>query len=118
MNADLKKRWVEALRSGQYPQQTDGWLRTDDGFCCLGVLCDLSGAGEWEEERMQTKRGESGYPYKAGQTVGVVFLPLGLDKLVGLLYDGQHDLAEMNDTGKTFAEIADWIEANIPGDAP
>lgn len=39
-------RLVEALRSGDYPQ-TDGRLHNQDGYCCLGVACDLSRLGEW-----------------------------------------------------------------------
>jgi hypothetical protein len=39
--------WCEALESGKYKQTTHS-LRKGDGFCCLGVACDLSGAGEWD----------------------------------------------------------------------
>lgn len=41
MNEDIKRRWVEALRSGEYPQARD-YLHSEDGFCCLGVLCKLA----------------------------------------------------------------------------
>jgi hypothetical protein len=38
------------LRSGKYPQDK-GRLRTDQGFCCLGVFCDRyrkeTGNGKW-----------------------------------------------------------------------
>ena len=37
---DNAKKWVKALRSGDY-KQGHGRLRTDDTFCCLGVACDL-----------------------------------------------------------------------------
>lgn len=40
-NKEVIKKWVDALRSGEY-KQTDGALRKEDGFCCLGVLCDLA----------------------------------------------------------------------------
>jgi len=41
MNQDIKQRWIDALRSGQY-QQGVGCLRNaQNQFCCLGVLCDL-----------------------------------------------------------------------------
>jgi len=40
MNQNIKKQWVEALRSGKY-KQGRRWLRHTDLFCCLGVLCDL-----------------------------------------------------------------------------
>lgn len=40
MNADIKAKWVAALRSGEYKQGHEH-LRVDDSYCCLGVLCDL-----------------------------------------------------------------------------
>ena len=40
MDQNIKKQWVEALRSGKYEQGKD-WLQNEGRFCCLGVLCDL-----------------------------------------------------------------------------
>lgn len=40
MNKGIKDRWITALRSEKY-SQTKGNLRDDEGYCCLGVLCDL-----------------------------------------------------------------------------
>jgi hypothetical protein len=42
MNQDIKQRWVDALRSGEY-EQGRGCLHDSNGssFCCLGVLTDL-----------------------------------------------------------------------------
>lgn len=51
MNPAIKAQWVAALRSGEY-QQGRNFLRTDEGFCCLGVLCDLAvkaGVADWGE---------------------------------------------------------------------
>lgn len=36
-----RRMWVKALRSGKYAQG-QGQLKTTDGYCCLGVLCDLA----------------------------------------------------------------------------
>ena len=42
MNRQIKDKWITALRSGEYNQDSDGgYLKTCDGYCCLGVLCDL-----------------------------------------------------------------------------
>lgn len=41
MKPEIKKRWIEALRSGKY-NQGRGYLCKDDSFCCLGVLCELA----------------------------------------------------------------------------
>ena len=40
MNQEIKRRWVEALRSGEYKQGREA-LKRQGQFCCLGVLCDL-----------------------------------------------------------------------------
>jgi hypothetical protein len=41
MDPAIRQRWTAALRSGDYDQGTL-YLRQDDKFCCLGVLCDLA----------------------------------------------------------------------------
>lgn len=41
MKADVKVKWIAALRSGDY-EQGKGALHKDGKFCCLGVLCDLA----------------------------------------------------------------------------
>ena len=51
MKPEIKKLWVEALRSGEY---TQGSMRlfNNESFCCLGVLCDLHAketGGQWED---------------------------------------------------------------------
>jgi hypothetical protein len=40
MKEKYKKKWLKALRSGEY-DQTIGQLASDDGYCCLGVLCEV-----------------------------------------------------------------------------
>lgn len=47
MNTENAQKLVAALRSGQYPQ-AKGALRKAEGYCCLGVACDISGLGKWE----------------------------------------------------------------------
>lgn len=46
MKTEIKDRWLEALRSGEYKQGKGRLVKeTDDGtfnYCCLGVLCDLA----------------------------------------------------------------------------
>lgn len=41
MKKKIADKWIEALHSGEY-EQTTGKLHTNEGFCCLGVLCDLA----------------------------------------------------------------------------
>ena len=44
---DLRRRFLAALRSGKYPQSRDG-LRNKEGYCCLGVACDVYNPKGWE----------------------------------------------------------------------
>jgi len=96
---ELRRRWVEALESGGYAQGL-GYLRDGDGqFCCLGVLCDLVGE-PWvyhDEMGWYSFDGRHGFPP-----------PHVLEK-VGISADVACELANMNDSGSSFMEIADHI---------
>ena len=41
MNKEVKTKWVDALRSGDYEQIIEE-LQSLEGYCCLGVLCRLA----------------------------------------------------------------------------
>lgn len=99
MDAELKKKWVEALRSGEYKQGT-GWLRKNDKFCCLGVLAAVNGdpLALGADTLHRSRRGSaSKYGYWEN------------------LIESEDEVAlvNMNDQGDSFAEIADYIEANL-----
>lgn len=118
MNLEIKQRWIEALTGGDY-LQTKGRLRgiatqrdpTDpslysapkEGFCCLGVLCDLHSR---DTGVAWTPFGYFGQkqclPLSVKEWSGY---PLGSTSLVSLAY--------LNDTGKSFSEIAKIIEENF-----
>ena len=112
------KRWVEALRSGEY-DQANGALRNGDGFCCLGVACDLARVElgtEWEES-------DDGAARLAGSS-SFGYLPVGVQRWLGLASNdgsfwpgggGTETLASLNDDGKTFSEIAAVIESEPEG---
>ncbi len=40
MDPEIKKLWIEALRSGEY-EQCIGALHDATGYCCIGVLREL-----------------------------------------------------------------------------
>ncbi len=57
--------WISALRSGKYNKGTR-YLRSDDGYCCLGVLADtlgvkwrLSGGGRFCSMTQEIAIGET-----------------------------------------------------------
>jgi hypothetical protein len=106
MKADIKQRWVEALRSESY-QQGPSMLRSQENrFCCLGVLCDLVDPKGWQID---------GDRFAHGGYIG--HLPCEI-RAVAIISDDQcFSLMGMNDNGLTFPTIADWIEANIPAES-
>lgn len=119
---EIAKRWTAALRSGEYQQTTDS-LRSEledgqKGFCCLGVLCDLSGLGTWELYSgawHYTIRAEDGSVVERSDTElpALVREWSGIREPSGTWWEnnGSKSLAAMNDRGDKFVDLADTIEA-------
>lgn len=125
MNAEIKKQWVEALRSGDY-EQAESVLRdtSDEGvsFCCLGVLCDLHSKATstpWREGDVYLGvdsllpvpvadwAGFTGEERSGGLALDQVDVRVSTD-------DGEFTtLAEENDGGAGFDYIADMIEEQL-----
>ena len=103
---EAQERWVTALESGEYKQGRDR-LRDGDDFCCLGVACDLSGLGEWTLNLNLTHMFADGR-----QQAERDYLLLSVRAWLSITREEEAALADMNDDGKTFAEIAKWIREN------
>ncbi len=118
MNPEVKAKWLEALRSDRY-QQTHGVLKNDNGYCCLGVLCDVVKEQvemDWHRDPEDGKiyfgkdavSGIAGYPpIPVTQLAGVT------DKMVKI--DGvAKTLVNHNDSRNvSFKQIADAIEEQL-----
>ena len=93
MKREVRDRWTAALRSGQYEQGKGSFLDYGGAYCCLGVLCDVT------DREPTPGGGDDDYPFVSS-----------------LLGDGVvRELWQMNDfLGRSFPEIADWIEENVP----
>jgi hypothetical protein len=82
MKPHIKKKWVSALRSGDFTQTT-GTLRDVDAegnksYCCLGVLCEI--------HRKSTKK--SGWNENDEYCRQVDLLPIEVMSWAGLVADG------------------------------
>ena len=138
MRKEIAEQWVQALRSGQYKQTTTRLKNAEGGCCCLGVLCTLAPKSvgefndlsfEWVETVVEDNDGE--YPcephevrrdhYEDSELPTPVMTWAGVSDSCGTIgneffrgRDGKEyqSLAELNDSGMSFAEIADIIENN------
>lgn len=119
MNQEIKDKWTKELRSGKYIQ-ISGCLKNDLGFCCLGVLCNIY----IEENKLTWKRNpDASYHFGPEKECGN--LPVSVLNWAGLPYDhrykfatqnvsvGSITLAELNDQGTSFTEIAQIIEERL-----
>ena len=113
MNQIIKQKWLDALRSGQY-EQTRANLRNKHGFCCLGVLCDLyvkeytDVNWVYQDSRYQLINNKATLPYEVRE-----WAKLKESNPLVKSGDGLTSLAELNDGGKTFNEIAQVIEEQL-----
>lgn len=107
MDAEIKKAWVEALRSGKYKQGRSVLRSASDEFCCLGVLCDVRGV-QWRGNQV------SGcyYAEDSDGCSSAMWLPNSLKEELGLS-EAETELADKNDGGEPFSAIADYIETHL-----
>ena len=108
MKTEIKRRWIEALRSGRY-EQTEGKLRDGDGFCCLGVLCDISGVSEWDDTGRYDGEDHT-LPDSVQRWAGLGSCSPVLGPRSGYPQDVTH---YNDDLGFSFEQIADLIEKHL-----
>lgn len=100
MKKRIMQKWVKALRSGEY-KQTTYRLIDDDGFCCLGVLCDIA-----------TKEGIITLDiWQSGSRLPVEVMKWAdISHHYGAYNKSAYNLADLNDNGKSFKYISSIIE--------
>lgn len=104
--------WLDGLRSGEY-EQGSGFLRRGDQHCAIGVLCAVSGEIEFKETNNPNFPGLYLCEHKESG------LGAGFHACEHWVTEKQwRRISDMNDEGRSFAQIANWIEANVPVDAP
>ena len=130
MNADVKTKWLAALRGGTFTQGRRFLKVVEDGqtvHCCLGVLCELfaqeTKAGEWKPDPDDAAI-QIFHPASVDAIPDSAILPRAVADWAGLEFrnpdvqqspgsDITVSLANLNDAGKSFEEIADRIEQNL-----
>lgn len=97
--------WCKALRSGKY-KQGRLFLRSGDLFCAGGVLCDVAG---YRGEQRKWSTTDEVYTFGSERSIGTVpnTARIKMDASNSYLLK----IAQLNDAGKTFPELADIIES-------
>lgn len=121
-----RKKWIEALESGKY-KQTKSCLRDfKDGYCCLGVACDINPDIERRKIEGSTYYYYNGDNYDNECTSKNNWqhnmLPIQAADALGISIDGRFNNPEMLDTqylwqlndvlGWDFKKIAQFIRDN------
>lgn len=103
MNKKQAKKWIDALRSGEYTQGYEQ-LQSAEGYCCLGVLCKINIPLEKQELLW-------GYLYGATPKDQSNTLQWIRDVNFEMWTKTNHSFSQLNDIdGATFDEIADLIQ--------
>lgn len=116
MPKNLLKRWLKALRSGEYKQASGTLYNTKTGgFCCLGVLQHVASGGKCEVD-------DDGYfecvPSSDWYSSNAIDIPEEIECTLMRMNDGKLVLTEPGNkrVGKRkFPAIADYIEKNSEG---
>lgn len=113
MTKSFRDDWVYALTSGMY-EQGQGTLSGDGKQCCLGVRCILDVARGKMQAFAKVIGNGLGVQMSFGQS------ELGASTTLPRVEDSDrwgldaglaNYLAQMNDSGKTFLEIAEFLRA-------
>lgn len=109
----FKADWLKALRSGKYKQTTAGNLLDEQGYCCLGlagVVCEV-GKKHLRNRGFLTMVKHIKNTDK--RNIAFNKIRTRIPKALRDDEDLQTDLATMNDGGKSFKEIAKYIQKNL-----
>lgn len=111
-----RRWWIAELREGDR-EQARKYLRTPQGYCCLGVLCELADGPDCWKAAPEDPTALDHFALRADGFSDV--LPPRIRALVGLSAAEQNALVSKNDGryaqhAHSFAEIADYLESITP----
>src|ERR1044072_5163097 len=103
-------QWNAVLESDDY-KQIKGKLKKENGYCCLGIACEISGLTKFERRKFTTGF-ETDYVLQdnRGQFIANVdrsTLPKIIREWLGTDVYLERRLATMNDGYHTFKDIAE-----------
>lgn len=113
MNPDVKAEWIACLTDGSYKQGKYQFRDLEDRFDAIGVLMDRAvAAGVIAAPKYygpgRTSPVYHGWTYDGAATR----ITKPVEEWSGLGFWQANRILTLNDAGKTFAEIADYIKEN------
>ena len=118
MSEEIKERRcavMHAVMRGEY-RQAFGRLRRGDEFCFLGVLCDASGLGEWDDSEVPAMYDSADYRYLIDGYGGERYvLPPAVNAYYGMDADEELAFSFANDDGDSLSSLmVDFVEGFHP----
>ena len=136
MNPEVKEKWLEALRSGKYKQGRNVLCSVNENgdrtYCCLGVLSEIAVQEGFAQSVVEDNAIRYDCELKNGSDLGEKFTLTrrladwaGLERInppININGEVNEDgdvlcytmsLAELNDAGRSFNEIAQLIEDQL-----
>lgn len=115
LNPEFKAKFLAALRSGEYKQgKHTMYDASTDSLCCLAVAGVVCGIPKEEFKGIQILNLEydayAGEQEAAVKAIAVGYPEILVRKSIGSI---AVMLAQKNDEGQSFTQIADWIDANL-----
>lgn len=103
IDQNIKNRWLDALRSGNYQKCELTMRDQNDCFCALGVLADVVAPNDWVKNEYGWNN--KGFDPYDGNNYRNKFNPW---------YVSDENDGTSNDIDpSTFDQVADWIEENL-----
>lgn len=123
MKAEILKWWIDALeakgRRKKY-QQCFTTLHCEEAFCATGVLAEVLFKHDLLPGWRWVKHADGSHQLKPPTTYGLYgMLPPDIHPIAGISSEEVALLAQvehLNDDGKEFPTIAQWIRTNFKGD--
>jgi hypothetical protein len=103
--SEIKEKWLFALKSGNYKQIQER-LSSPEGYCCLGVLCEVLEVPKSVGLVIQYEGSHSTLPISVTQKTDLT----RYGDFRGFIINGKYTLADLNDSGASFDFIAHIIE--------
>lgn len=100
MEKAIKDKWIDELKSGNFTKGS-GYLRHDNRYCCLGVLCEINKELLGKDWVNDTFGGDRHYISETDSLA--LELPL----------DIRNELAAINDRTSSFDEVVIYIQEKL-----